>query len=144
MRYLLILMFTLSVSTAMAEPFVCTDVLEDAAYACVLFDADGDEIGSGCFVFDDSTANGLVSADLTIADLGGSILESTWQCGCGASEPEEVVMCHGVGPESAPFTAIAAGVLKEAGDTLVLDALPLTGPLPNGIARCVIDPECQG
>ncbi len=141
MRYLLTLIIMMSAaSTAMADEFVCTDVLEGDAFFCELTDADDNEIGSGCFVFAESVqASGLLSADLTIESPGGTV-ESAWECGCGTREPEETVLCYGVGPAGFPFTAVAGG--EVAGDDLVLDTVGITGPGLNGTAVCVRDSNC--
>ncbi len=145
MRYLLTAMLTLLVtSTAMAEEFVCTDVLEGERFSCELTDAVGEPLGSGCFVFAASTqATGLLTADLSILSPDGmSVVESTWTCGCGIVEVEESAKCYGVGPAFFPFTAVANG--KVTGDDLVLETLGITGLVgTRGIATCVRDPGCS-
>lgn len=143
MRYLLTLLFTLSASTAMAEEFVCTDVLMDSTFSCDLTDPAGNELGSGCFVFASTQASGLLSADLTIVSPDGmSVVESDWMCSCGTRRPEEDVQCRGFGPGIFPFAATAAG--EVTGDDLVLDTVGYELiPGPGGIAVCVRDPGCE-
>ncbi len=144
MRYPLTLLFTLlAASTAMADEFVCTDVLEGDTFSCDLTDPAGNELGSGCFVFASTQASGLLSADLTIVSPDGmSVVESTWECSCGTRQPEEDVQCRGFGPVIFPFAATAAG--EVTGDDLVLDTVGYELiPGPGGIATCVRDPGCE-
>ncbi len=144
MRYLLTLLFTLlTASTAMADEFVCTDVLEGDTFSCDLTDPAGNELGSGCFVFASTQASGLLTADLTIVSPDGmSVVESTWTCGCNPLELEELVECKGLGPAIFPFDAVAGG--KVIGDDLVLGTVGFELiPGPGGIATCVRDPGCE-
>ncbi len=157
MRYLLPLLLTLFALfsyTALAEEgedeSVTTVLIEDGAYLCHLTGAeDTVDLGSGCFVFEDSKdAYGRAIGVLEIVVPAGTF-SSRWKCSDAASDPEERVQCYGYGMDGYTFTGQGSGALKrnagEGEPDLVLDTAGITGAQIGtvGVARCFVDPECE-
>lgn len=148
MRYLLTAVLTLlAASPVMADEFVCTDELskDGGGFMCGLVSPEGVDLGSGCFVFEESTdAAGLLSGELTIDKEGFPTLVSDWVCHCGTSLPEEKVMCEGHGFPPFEYRAQASGKITDGGDSLVMDSVGFEGVLgAGGTSTCVRDSACD-